>query len=87
MGIGEKMKRLEEAAKEMASAIISAESIRVVSHYDADGISSAAIMTKALVRENRKFHLSIVKQVDEGVLQAEADSVDEMVLFLDLGTG
>jgi len=42
--------------------------LRVISHLDADGITSAAIMTNALKRANFNFSVSIVKQLSEEVL-------------------
>jgi len=43
--------------------------IKVTSHLDTDGITSAAIISKALSRENKKFCLSIVKQLSEEELE------------------
>jgi RecJ-like exonuclease len=63
------------------------KSVRVVSHYDADGICSAAILTKALIRENANFQLNIVKRLDEKTLNNLKISEDSFVIFSDLGSG
>ena len=41
------------------------EPIKVISHLDADGLTSAAIISKTLKRNDNEFSLSIVRQLDE----------------------
>jgi single-stranded-DNA-specific exonuclease len=62
-------------------------SIRMISHYDADGIASASIMVKALSREGMSFRLSIVNQLSEEFLEGLAEERNGMVIFTDLGSG
>ncbi|MEE9405847.1 MAG: DHH family phosphoesterase [Candidatus Aenigmarchaeota archaeon] len=61
--------------------------VRVISHYDADGITSASIMVKALLREGRDFHLTIIKQLGEDIVQELAKEDNSIMMFLDLGSG
>ncbi len=61
--------------------------IRVISHYDADGIASAAIMVKALTRAGKNFHLSIVKQFSENLIASLAEEKRDLIIFLDMGSG
>ncbi|MBI2508194.1 DHH family phosphoesterase [Candidatus Woesearchaeota archaeon] len=61
--------------------------VRVISHLDADGISSAAIITKALKRLNKKFALTIVKQISINTLSQFKSESYETFLFVDLGSG
>jgi single-stranded-DNA-specific exonuclease len=61
--------------------------IRLVSHYDADGIASAAIMVRALAREGKYFHLSLVNQLSENFLKDLGREGRRMILFTDLGSG
>lgn len=61
--------------------------IRVISHLDADGITSAAIILQALTRLKKKFHLSIVKQLNEEVLIELKKEDYKVFLFTDLGCG
>lgn len=59
--------------------------ICIISHFDTDGITSAAIMIQALKKLDRKFSLRIVKALTPefiGTLQK-----DKPVLFLDLASG
>jgi RecJ-like exonuclease len=59
--------------------------ILVVSHFDADGISSAAIFGRCLKKLDKNFSMKIVKNLDkETVLQLPEDKV---IVFLDLSSG
>jgi RecJ-like exonuclease len=64
-----------------------ADHVRVVSHYDADGITSASIMAKTLVRMGKDFHLSMVKQLSSRVLESLAHEKRRLYVFLDMGSG
>ncbi len=59
--------------------------IQVISHFDTDGITSAAIMSKTLERLNKQFSIKIIKQLS----QEEIDLFPEnkTILLLDLGSG
>src|SRR3989344_5109140 len=59
--------------------------IRVISHYDTDGISSAAIFSKALHNWNKNFTLDIVKNLDKKFIDSLPDK--EILIFLDLASG
>jgi len=58
--------------------------ILVVSHFDTDGICSAAIATKALERLDVDFSIKIVKSLERNfILDLPKDKV---ILFLDLAS-
>lgn len=62
--------------------------VRVISHYDTDGITSAAILVKVLQRLERKFTVRIVKSLDKQVIDEElARDKGEVLLISDLGSG
>jgi RecJ-like exonuclease len=61
--------------------------IRVVSHYDADGISSAAIMTGALMRVRKVFHLTMVNKMSDALLSSLSSEKSGLIIFLDMGSG
>ncbi len=63
------------------------EKIRIVSHYDADGLSSAAIVLAASLREGKTVHLSIVKQLRPEVAERLKKENNENIVFTDLGSG
>ncbi|MFH1209606.1 MAG: DHH family phosphoesterase [archaeon] len=63
------------------------DTIRIISHLDADGISSSSIFIKCLLRENKKFSLSVVKQLDEKILKELSREKYKNIFFVDLGSG
>ncbi len=60
--------------------------IKLVSHYDADGISSAAIISTALYRMGKKFSVRIVKRVSERLVEELNNENPDMVIFSDIGS-
>ena len=63
------------------------EIIKVISHLDADGISSASLMVKCLSNQNRKYSLSIIQQIKKDVLESIAKEPFNCFIFTDLGSG
>lgn len=63
--------------------IIKDKSISVISHYDTDGITSAAIMSKCLRRLKKRFSVKIVKNLENSVLE---EMKNEVIIVLDLGS-
>lgn len=62
-------------------------SIRVLSHLDADGLSSAAIATKVLSAVGQPFSLSIIPTIDTDSLKRYVNDNDKHLIVLDLGSG
>lgn len=58
--------------------------VKIVSHHDTDGITSATIMAKALERLDRTFSIIIVKQLEQSLI--ETLPRNEILVFLDLGS-
>jgi len=85
--IEELQKMIKEAKRGKDWIDQTKDQIRVVSHYDADGITSAAIITKTLLREGKDFHLSLVKQLSDNVLKELAEGEHLLVIILDMGSG
>lgn len=63
------------------------DSVLLVSHYDADGLSSASIFSWLLSRLSIPFHLTFVEQTYPETLQQLPFSDYSAVVFLDLGSG
>jgi len=64
--------------------------IRIFTHYDADGLCSGAILSKALYRQKIPYHLTIKKQLDRQNIQEIAISIEKsnnFVIFSDFGSG
>jgi single-stranded-DNA-specific exonuclease len=59
--------------------------VRVVTHYDADGISSAGILTSVLMRKGKRFQLSMVKSLDENIIR-EASAGAKCLILADMGS-
>ncbi len=78
---------LQRKAKQCAEYIKKHSSILVVSHIDADGLTSGAIMGKALERAGIEYETHFVKQLDTAALIDIANQNPELVLFTDLGSG
>jgi RecJ-like exonuclease len=78
---------LVKKAKECADHIKNHTSALVVSHIDADGLTAAAIMKKALERTGIDSRVIFVKQLDQKNLQEIASLNPELVIFTDLGSG
>jgi len=57
--------------------------VTIISHYDTDGITSAAIMTRALARLKKRFSVKIVKHLEPELLK---ELNGDLILFLDLGS-
>ncbi len=61
--------------------------IRIISHHDTDGITSAAILTKTFQRLDKKFSIRIVKGLEESIITEELKrQPNEALLFSDLAS-
>ena len=88
MEIVEQLEGLVKGAVDAAGVIRSFPgTVRVVSHYDADGIASAAILVKSLEREGKEFRVSFVKQLSEEIVKEVGEGSEMLVVFSDLGSG
>jgi len=59
--------------------------IKIISHNDTDGITSAAIFSQAMRRWNKPFSLQIVKSLDPQFIEKLPE--DHLLIFLDLASG
>lgn len=67
---------------------IEGKQVRIISHFDADGISSAAILIKMLARMDKGFSVRIVKGLDEQIIEEELDKhSNDVIVFSDLASG
>lgn len=77
---------IERSAK-IAKSLMKDKRVRVFSQFDADGISSAAILAKSLFREGVVFELSILKQLTEEAIGSIEVSENDFFIFSDFGSG
>lgn len=78
---------MDSKIKEAATEINKANYIRLISHYDADGISAAAIALSALTRLGKKIHLSTERQLKPNVIERLKKERPDLFIFTDLGSG
>ena len=76
---------LQERAAAAAERLLAADAVRLVSHDDADGLTSAAIAGTALDWAGVPTETQIVHGLDAAAIEELAD--DGTVLFTDLGSG
>lgn len=83
------LEKLINLAKNAADKIRKHNFVRVVSHNDADGLTSAGIMAQALLRAGIPFQLSIAAKLDEAVIEEVNKSISQrdLVIFCDMGSG
>lgn len=77
------LKEVERFTKEFLKKIDD-QRIHLVSHYDTDGITSAAIFSKTLRKLNKQFSIKIIKNLDEEEINSFPE--DRTILLLDLGS-
>lgn len=86
--MGELKNYLKDQVKEVSKIFLEKaenKEINLISHFDTDGISSLAIMIKAIKRLDKKFSVKIIKGLDEQTIRDLPK--DKLNLFLDLGSG
>lgn len=59
--------------------------IRIITHYDADGISSAGILANVMLRKGKRFHLTMVKSLEEGTIRDAGEDAGCLILA-DMGS-
>jgi len=81
-----------EACHNIGKELLKSDNSRpfyVFSHFDADGLTAAAIIAKTLSREGLNFHLRIFERLEYDSLNDLRKSIPKgsTIIFLDLGTG
>jgi len=81
------LEEVKKIAKEFLEAT-KEKPIRIISHYDTDGITSAAILAKTFQRLDKKFTIKIVKGLEEEIIRKELNrQPKEVLIFSDLASG
>ena len=62
------------------------EVIRIISHNDADGISSAAVIANALAEEKVQFHTTIIPRLKEDIVNQLRHEKYDLFIFSDMGS-
>jgi len=77
---------VKKAAKTIRENVEKGAFIQVISHLDADGLVSAGVIGKMLLRLDAEFRIQVVKQIDESLVE-ELSSESPLTIFSDLGSG
>jgi len=85
--MNEKLKQVCKKAAEIILSYPNDTRIRVISHYDADGISAAAIISKALYRLGYDFHTTLMRNPFDKGLERVLKEENEIVIYSDMGSG
>jgi len=84
---GEELAALSRISLRAAELILRKKEVVVASHVDADGLTSAGIISAALDRANVERKTLFLKQLDISALETIADLGADLVVFTDLGSG
>ena len=79
------LKRLDRASAILNGAGL--KNVRVISHYDADGISSASVLSIMLRRLGIAFHVTMARSLDSVLIDALKQEGGELFIFSDMGSG
>lgn len=79
------IERITEFAKGFLEKIERKKEIVIISHFDTDGITSAAIFGRCLKSLDKKFSFKIVKNLDREFIEGLPKT--KTLVFLDLGSG
>ncbi|MBE8539996.1 DHHA1 domain-containing protein [Geoglobus acetivorans] len=80
------MEELLKKANSIAEILRREDDILIVTHIDADGITSGAIAYRALERAGKEADIRFVKSLDDEAIEDIADE-NRFVWFTDLGSG
>lgn len=81
------MKKAEEAAGLIKSAVNDGGFVHVVSHLDADGLAAAGVIGTALTRLDAAFRIRIERWLDEKVLKSIVADKPVLIVLCDFGSG
>jgi len=81
------LQKINKKAAEIVLSTPASTRIRVISHYDADGITAAAIISKALYRAGYDFHVTLMRNPFDKGLERVSKEENELIFFTDMGSG
>jgi len=80
------LEEIEKVAK-IFKSISKEKNVKLLSQFDADGISSVSIIVKMLIRMNVNFQLRIYKQLTEQIADSLEIDKDDFLILTDFGSG
>jgi len=79
------LEKISDFAKKF-SELTNKKDVIVVSHFDTDGITSAAIFGKLLKKSDHKFSFKIIKSLDREFIESLPKNKNKVIVFLDLAS-
>jgi len=79
-------KVLHKVKEAISGLAANREPVRIISHYDADGLCAAGILCKTFLRRNIPFHATIAHTLDASVMGAVQCKSYPWVIFSDMGS-
>lgn len=76
-----------ERVARVTKNLLKEKKVKVLTQFDADGITSAAILTKALMRENSNFEVHVMKQLTSDEIKNLKVSEEDLLILADFGSG
>ena len=76
-----------KSASELILSFPKSTRVRVISHYDADGITSAGIICQALHRAGYDFHSTLMRNPFTKGFERLKQEENELIIFSDMGSG
>lgn len=77
--------KLLTTLSQAADIVRSHHFIQVYSHYDADGVSSASILAKALIREGKEFRVTLFTTLNDYNMNVIRSTKADCIIISDLG--
>ncbi|MEM4257606.1 MAG: DHH family phosphoesterase [Candidatus Thermoplasmatota archaeon] len=81
------LKKLCRRAAEQIHALPKNTKVRVISHYDADGVSAAGILCQMLYREELHFHATLMRNPFTKGFERLTKEKNKLIIFADMGSG
>lgn len=80
------LNRGDEACKILKEHIDKGDVIRIISHNDADGLSAAGMIGRAISARNGQFHISIISRLTDNFIKKLANEKYQVFFFCDMGS-
>ena len=81
------LNRADEACDLLRSHIDNQHVVRIISHNDADGLTSAGIFANAITKAGGKFHITILPRLRDSNVKDLTKSRYKLFIFSDMGSG
>jgi len=76
----------DEACRILKEHVDNGDIIRIISHNDADGLSAAGMIGKAISARNGQFHISIISRLTNNFMKKLTNEKYKVFLFCDMGS-